>query len=192
MSTKLTPKELFDALIEYKYVVFKDGNIIVTQDFYKDFGNPAKLETNDKIKHAASTAIMAPEVGIQVGVGVTRIQDTPLTKFIIDARVPEKAKTKTGSYYVNKYNSKAEKILIKALEKDKLNYDVLVASTYLYYKSGVMVKTIANYFLEGIWKDEYNALADKVNTAGDIQSYLKDALKEGEKEEHGSTSYRRR
>lgn len=190
MSQKITPKQLFDALVEYKYVVFKDGNIIVTQDFYRDFGDPRRFETNLQLKHAASTDIAAPEVGLQVGVGVTRIQDTPLTQFIIDAKIPEKAKSKTGSYFINKYNAKAEKILIKAL-KDKLDYKVLVASTFLYYKSGVMVKTIANYFLEGIWKDEYNALVDKVNS-GEAEAYLTNAMKEGANEEHGATSYRRR
>lgn len=193
MTEKITVAQLFEALIEYKYVVFKDGNIIVTQDFYQDFGDPKRFQTNLQIKQAASMEISPPTLGIDIPVTrveVSRFEDTPLVKFIIDAKVPEKMKTKTGTYYINKFNTKAEKILMKIL-KENIDYSVLVASAFLYYKSGVMVKTIANYFIEGIWKDEYNKLADKIN-GGDVSSYMKQAMKEGIVNEEGASSYRRR
>ena len=64
--------------------------------------------------------------------------------------------------------------------------------TTLYYKSGVMPKTIANYILEGIWRDEYRDLAEALkggNTAA--QEYINNRKKEGSENENGTTRFKR-
>lgn len=196
MSEKISQEQLFQALLEYRYIVYKDGQIIVTNDFYRDFGDPSRFQFNKEIekvaKEPASTSFLqAPDAGIITQVEIETLPESILTRFIADAEVPKTAKTKTSVYALNKFNTKAEKILEKIL-KQKINYQVLVMSTKLYYRSGVMPKTIANYFIEGIWKDEYNDLAEALKGGNaNAQKYINEKKKEGSSNENGTTRFKR-
>lgn len=196
MSEKISQEQLFQALLEYRYIVYKDGQIIVTNDFYRDFGDPSRFQLNKEIekvaKEPASTSLLqAPDAGIITQVEIETLPESILTRFIADAEVPKTAKTKTSVYALNKFNTKAEKILEKIL-KQKINYQVLVMSTKLYYRSGVMPKTIANYFIEGIWKDEYNDLAEALKGGNaNAQKYINEKKKEGSSNENGTTRFKR-
>lgn len=196
MSEKISQEQLFQALLEYRYIVYKDGQIIVTNDFYREFGDPSRFQLNKEIEKAAkepvsTSFLQAPETGIITPVEIETLPESILTRFIADAEIPKTAKTKTAVYALNKFNTKAEKILEKIL-KQKINYQVLVMSTKLYYKSGVMPKTIANYFIEGIWKDEYNDLAEALKGGNaNAQKYINAKKKEGSSNENGTTRFKR-
>ncbi len=196
MSEKISQEQLFQALLEYRYIVYKDGQIIVTNDFYREFGDPSRFQVNKEVEKAAkepvpTSFLQAPESGIITTVEIETLPESILTRFIADAEIPKTAKTKTAVYALNKFNTKAEKILEKIL-KQKINYQVLVMSTKLYYKSGVMPKTIANYFIEGIWKDEYNDLAEALKGGNaNAQKYINEKKKEGSSNENGTTRFKR-
>lgn len=196
MAEKISQEQLFQALLEYRYIVYKDGQIIITNDFYRDFGDPSRFQVNKQIEIAAkeplaTSFLQAPNSGIVTQVEIETLPESILTRFIADAEIPKTAKTKTGVYAVNKFNAKAEKILEKIL-KQNINYQVLVMSTKLYYKSGVMPKTIANYFTEGIWRDEYNDLAEALKGGNaNAQNYINEKKKEGSTNENGTTRFKR-
>lgn len=191
MSNVLSKKDLFDALVEHKYIIFKDSNLIVTEDFYRDFSNPAKMEVKETIKKASQPLDISPPVVPEVPIIIKRVEEGLLTKLILKAEVPASAKTKTGTYAVNKYNDKANKILEKAI-KTGVDFGTLVTATKIYYKSGVMPKTIANFFLEGIWIEEYNTLVDKLEEGTkSVQQYVRDKVKEGENNTDGTNRFRR-
>lgn len=196
MSEKISQEQLFQALLEYRYIVYKEGQIIVTSDFYREFGDPSRFQVNKEIEKAAKAELptpflQAPESGIVTQVEIETLPESILTRFIADAEIPKTAKTKTAVYALNKFNTKAEKILEKIL-KQNINYQVLVMSTKLYYRSGVMPKTIANYFIEGIWKDEYNDLAEALKGGNaNAQKYINEKKKEGSSNENGTTRFKR-
>lgn len=197
MAEKITQEQLFNALIDNKYVVYKDGQIIVTNDFYRDFGDPSRFQLRKEIEKAATQPVQenflpAPQNGITLPLEIETLPESVLTKFISDAKIPKKATTKNGVYALNKYNVKAEKELIKILKDNKINYKVLVMSTTLYYKSGVMPKTIANYILEGIWRDEYNDFAEALKQGNEnAQKYINSKKKEGDQNEGGTSRFKR-
>lgn len=191
MSNVLSKKDLFDALVEHKYVIFKDGNLIVTEDFYRDFSNPTKMEVKEAVKKASQPLDISPPMVPEVPIVINRVEEGILTKLIIRAEVPAAAKTKTGTYAVNKYNDKANKILEKAV-KSGVDFETLVNATKIYYKSGVMPKTIANFFIEGVWKEEYNTFVDKLKEGTQsLQQYVREKVKEGESNTDGTNRFKR-
>lgn len=84
-----------------------------------------------------------------------------------------------GHYYANKYSEPAMKVFRKALEKDDVNYELLVKSVMLYYKSSVSYKkTISNYFTGGDWKTDYMALTQSISQGAEaLTNHIQDELK---------------
>lgn len=81
-------------------------------------------------------------------------------KFILEAQVPARLSGSGGEWYeVNKYSAPGLKGFRRAMEKDRVNYPLLVKSTMLYYKnsSGFKVK-IERYMQEDLWRSDYAAL----------------------------------
>lgn len=80
-------------------------------------------------------------------------------QFIIDANVPKRCEGRNGEMYAtNTYSEPGMKAFRKAIESGT-NYEMLVASTALYYKSGIRMKVaIGRYMEEGRWRTDYDAL----------------------------------
>lgn len=102
-------------------------------------------------------------------------------KFILDSKVPSKLETKTGPYFANKYSGDAAKVFQKILITG-YNYDLLVKSTMLYYKSGVgYKKAIGNYILQGDWLTGYEELKAAADTGEEeLKSHIENTLDNGE------------
>ena len=81
-------------------------------------------------------------------------------KFIAEAQVPRMMEGKNREMYQgNKYSEPGMKAYRKALEKEGIQYDILVKSTMLYYKSSIRLKkAVGNYFAQGDWRTDYDAL----------------------------------
>jgi hypothetical protein len=78
---------------------------------------------------------------------------------IADAKVPAKLEDNRGGvYYANKFSIEGLKVFKAALLRG-VDYSVLVKSVMLYYKSSVKYKkAIGNYFIQGDWRTDYEAL----------------------------------
>lgn len=81
-------------------------------------------------------------------------------RLIADAGVPRMMEGKYGEMYQgNKYSEPGMKAYRKALEKEGIDYNILVKSTMLYYKSAIRLKkAVGNYFAQGDWRTDYDML----------------------------------
>lgn len=100
-------------------------------------------------------------------------------KFISDAKVPAKLEGKNGDVYPgNKFSIPALKIFKKALQAGAI-YDVLVVSTALYYKSSIRLKkAVGNYFIQGDWRSDYDALV-QASSSGQLTEHIKSETNDG-------------
>ena len=94
-------------------------------------------------------------------------------KLIMDAKVPKHCEdTRGGIYNTNKYSVPGMKAFKKALEGG-VDYDVLVKSTMLYYKSNVKLKkAIGNYFAQGDFLSDYASL-QAAHQSGTLTEHIK-------------------
>lgn len=101
------------------------------------------------------------------------------TKFITEARVPARGEDTRGGYYsLNKYSEPGMKAFRKAIEGGA-NYDALVLSTSLYYRSGVRLKVaVSRYMEEGLWRGDYDAHIASVE-AGNQQQHEQQTVSDG-------------
>lgn len=108
-------------------------------------------------------------------------------EFIREAKVPAKVEsTKGDTYYVNKYSEPAMKQFRKMIEKEGIEYAILVRSTALYYASqNKFKKKIGNYILEGDWRTDYMLMKEMMSEAiasGDskqLSDHIKNELEDG-------------
>lgn len=101
--------------------------------------------------------------------------------FIMEAKIPKYCDNGKGEQYiVNNYSEPAMKVFKKAIEKELVVYDVLVKSTMLYYKStkNKFKKAVGNYFVQGDWRSDYNALLEAADT-GTVESLIKSEMDNG-------------
>lgn len=100
---------------------------------------------------------------------------------IADAQVPTRLEDSRGNpYYANKFSIEGLKVFQKAM-KSGVDYQVLVKSVMLYYKSSVKFKkAIGNYFKDGDWKTDYNALMDSAEKGKDaIADHINKEIHDG-------------
>jgi hypothetical protein len=84
-------------------------------------------------------------------------------RFIQEAEVPQRGEGGSGSYDLNKFSEKAAKQFRKMIEKEGVQYPVLIKSTLLYYKTHRRYPvTITRYIEEGLWRTDYMALLESV------------------------------
>jgi hypothetical protein len=96
--------------------------------------------------------------------------------FIVEAEVPQRGEGKDGSYDINKYSEPAMKVFRKMIEKNGIQYAVLVKSTMLYYKTHRRYPlTIGRYIAEGHWRSDYQALLSSAET-GTIETHIKEQI----------------
>lgn len=126
----------------------------------------------ERLTSKALIELAQPEGSIQISVVMQTAQGdivpfvTPsnwpdsFMKFIQEANVPRMMEGKNGDMYQgNKYSEPGMKAYRKALEKERIQYDILVKSTMLYYKSAIRLKkAVGNYFSQGDWRTDYQSL----------------------------------
>jgi hypothetical protein len=103
--------------------------------------------------------------------------------FIQEAKVPAKLEDHRGNLYpANKYNQDACKAFIKAIDKEGYDYNLLVKSTMLYYKSGIRLKkAIGTYFSSGEFRSDYLNLKTAAESGEtELKQHLKDETNNGE------------
>lgn len=104
---------------------------------------------------------------------------TLFVQLISQAEVPRMlSDNKGGVYYANKYSVPAMKVFRKAIEKEGVVYELLVKSVMLYYKSASKYKkTVGNYFVDGDWLTDYQALKDSVMQGADaLTSHIEEQV----------------
>jgi len=175
-------RKLFEELASGHYILYYEGKLVVTNKFLRDFGTPPPAEVP---KQQTSVPTAVPK-GIVLP-SVIPTTASPLRQFIVDAEVPEKWTKGREPYYINRFNIKAEKELIKILARG-IQYPILLAATKLYYKSGGFPKTIANYFLEGVWSGCYEDMLDSLKS-GTVQQHIEKGLDKSDEE--GFSRYKR-
>lgn len=124
----------------------------------------------------------APAPAVPGKLVLSAVKDWPMffMEFIEKAKVPARIEASNGEVYsANKYSEPAMKVFRKALESN-INYDILLKSVQLYYKSNIRLKkAIGNYFIQGDWRTGYtemfNAIAsgekkliDHIKTESDV------------------------
>src|SRR5690606_4038768 len=150
----MSNNQLFDELIDRYYILYFNGNLVITNKFKREFQTPPQSSKSEPIPLPKE---VLPEPVTKVFTQDTRPKLSPLTQLILDAKVPAKVQTRDSFYWANKYNKKADDEL-KRILKQGYKYEILMAATKLYYKAGGRPKTIANFILEGIWQGCYEEL----------------------------------
>ena len=158
-----TLKEIVHNLLENGYMMVVKGKYVVTAKFNKEMtGQEVGLI---KINNQPIVMENPPPTAL-----ITAPADWPMKfmRFITEAEVPKKGSGRDGSYDLNQYSEPAMKAFRKMLEKEGINYDVLVKSTMLYYKThNSFQKTISNYIADGHWRTDYYALLHAAENGAD-------------------------
>lgn len=186
-------RNLFNILAKEHYIVYFNGQLVVTNKFLRDFKTPPEPEP--QVQQTKEVAIVPPVVqqltaptipGKNLSVPVP-VKRAPLLDFIRECEVPERIRTRTSFYKANQYSKDAEKELILILSQG-FQYDILVTSTKLYYKAGGMCKAIGNYLIEGTWRTEYENMQASIEK-GTTQQHISKNLSRDD--EDGHTRYKR-
>ena len=99
-------------------------------------------------------------------------------QFIKEAEVPQRGSGATGGYDLNKYSESAMKVFRRMLEKEKVDYSVLVKSTLLYYKTRTQYQvTIGNYIENGFWRSDYESLLSSA-ADGSVHEHIQNKIDE--------------
>jgi hypothetical protein len=96
--------------------------------------------------------------------------------FIQEAQVPNRGEGRDGSYDLNKYAESACKVFRKMLEREGVQYSILVKSTLLYYKTRKRYAVkISKYIEEGLWRSDYEALLSSA-ADGSIEQHIQQEI----------------
>jgi hypothetical protein len=167
-------KEVIQFLIQNGYILPKGMTYVMSAKFL----NACKGSTLQQDMAAVPTMSlqqMKNAVMQSPSVVPTNWEDA-FIKLITDAQVPARLESNRGEVYsVNKFSVDGCKAFRKAIEKDGYEYQLLVKSTMLYYKSGTRFKkAIGNYFSQGDFRSDYLTLKEMVLEGEDaLQSHLK-------------------
>jgi hypothetical protein len=162
-------------------------------DYLMQNGYMVKLKGGYKVTAKFNKEMTGKAVGVQMvgdrALVVEKASDLPVLaagkndwaqlflQFIKDAEVPARSEGRTGSTYeVNKYSEEGKKAFQKAIEKEGVNYQALVKSTMLYYKTHKkFALKIGNYFSDGAWRSDYDALITSARE-GKIEEHIKTSI----------------
>ena len=167
-----TIKEAIGLLIEKGYVIPHKEHLFTFTDKIYEL-DPTSI-TNTPPRYTKSVSLVDP---LTKSVIPAPGEQSVLIKFILDAEVPEKMRTANGTYYwVRKYSKEAEKELIKLLNQG-YQYDILVASTKLYYQSSGYCEAMSNYLIRGTWITHYEEMKKQLE-AGTVNKHIQNTLQE--------------
>lgn len=155
-----------------------DGYVIIdihhkyqfTDKFYADL---------DVVSTGEELGLVVQDKGLMTMPKSTLEWELLFSNFILEAKIPRTLEDNRGQmYYANKASKDGLKEFRKALERGVV-YPVLVKSTMLYYLSSVKYKkAIGNYFAQGDWRSDYEALLSSAET-GTIESHIKTETQHG-------------
>lgn len=168
LSTEMLQQAL-QQLISDGYVVEKDGKYVVSEK---------GIALVKEVHHAL---VEKPKNNTLQVIKMQQDWMLAFINFIQEAKIPKYCDNGKGQeYIVNNYSDPAMKVFKKAIEKEGVVYDVLVKSTMLYYKStkNKFKKAVGNYFVQGDWRSDYNALLDAAGT-GTVESLIKSEMDNG-------------
>lgn len=145
-------KKALDLLVQHGYLETVKGKLRVS----------AKL--NDAVSFANSNLPFADSTN----------WESAYIKYIADAQVPRRSQTTDGNVYdLNKYSVDGMKRFRQMIEKERIDYDLLVKVTKAYYKSpGTYKKKIGNYITEDLWRTDYMVLK-QCTTSSEQSEHLK-------------------
>ena len=162
-------KQAIEALIAHGYAIIHKDNLSLTD---KVLELDMKAIEAKPPPYTKSLTVLDP---ITKSVIPTPGQQSQLVAFIMECQIPQKIHSADGSsYWANKYSKEAEKELQKLLNQG-YQYDILVAATKLYYKSGDFCEAISNYLVRGTWLTHYLEM-EKQLKAGTVEKHIKDNI----------------
>lgn len=167
-------QKLYEYLRDNGYILSSGDILVFSNKFYAE------------IKREKKTIISARQVD-PIILPSPVVQDWKMyfIKFI-QICVPTKCEGARGEMYdTNKFSEDAAKEFRKMIDKEGINYELLVESTKLYYKSGRFRKKISNYIVDGDWRSDYLAFKT-AHQIGDVQGHIKKSTDNGE---HNQWSY---
>lgn len=110
-------------------------------------------------------------------------------QFITDSDVPSKGNGSTGDYDLKLYSEPAMKEFRRMIEKEHINYDLLVLCTKLYYRTrSTYPKKISAYILEGLWRSLYMELETK-GTPEEIRFHVQTELNNARRHTNWKSAY---
>lgn len=148
-----TLQEAVQFLLDNGYMSIIKGKYIVTAKFNKEVTG---IHRGLTLLTGGVPAVVEPEVPKQI-----QWQDL-YKRFILEAKVPQRIINARGEpYAVNVYSEGGMKAFRKALEKEGIQYPLLVEATQLYYSSSIGLKVAIGRFMEeGQWRTYYQELID--------------------------------
>jgi hypothetical protein len=173
-------KEVLKYLRENRYLMVSKGKYVLSETFQQD----AKRSMSAQLTVETAIAVVENKI-------ITTVVDADkwpnmFMEFIRAAQVPSRLEGARGeSYYANKYSEPAMKVFRKAIESG-VDLSILVKSTMLYYKSGVRFKkAISNYFVQGDWRSDYEALKSMADSGEtELKDHIQTQLKNDDPEQY--------
>lgn len=172
------------------YVIHTPQNYyIFTNKFYSDFTKQdVGIVPNAEAVIAKSQTV---HVAVPLGKLTAPVVSDAYKQFIMDSGVPRRLVNPRGeSYDANQYSAKGAKAFGKILDRIQsgaVDYELLIRSTQLYYKSSVGYKLkIGNYIADGAWETHYHELAQSL-VFGTLEQHIKQEL---QNDNTGNSRYR--
>jgi hypothetical protein len=165
----LNLKDALNYLIDNGYMGRGPAGLCLTEKFYREENSFNTVQ----VLVPSPINLMVPAL----------VKDWSLAfiQFIAAAKVPRQLEGTRGDIYIaNKYSEAGMKAFRKALESG-VDYDLLLKSTQLYYKSNVKLKkAVGNYFAEGLWRSDYEAMKEAAGDGTTLTNHIKQEIQTNE------------
>ena len=136
-------------LVDNGYMAIIKGKYIVTAKFNKEILGVAKGLT---LAQGSVPVVIEPDIPKQISWADL------YKRFIAESKVPARIVNSRGEPYpVNVYSEPGMKAFRKAIEKEKVDYQLLVRATEIYYTGSIQMKvSIGRFMEEGMWRTYYD------------------------------------
>lgn len=157
-----TLHEAVQFLLDNGYMTIIKGKYIVTAKFNKEITGVQRGLT---LLVGNYPAVIEPDVPKQVS------WPDLYKQFIIESKVPARVMSPRGdAYATNIYSEPGMKAFRKALEKEGMQYPLMVECTQLYYQSSIGLKVAIGRFMEeGMWRTYYQELLEMKQLGKDVK-----------------------
>lgn len=180
----MTLKQINDYLIKEGYLISIRGKPILTNKYFRGILSNKGDTFNLPVVIDSRVAKVEKRKLDLVGAKIL------MKKLVEDSMVPHRIEDGRGGSYTVKTYGKAgvEKFceVMNMVAEGQLDYQILVASTRLYYARGGYKKTISNYFADEVWEGEYMEFKKKLDT-GKVERHIKDGLDDGTDSKFGKS-----
>lgn len=167
----MSEEEALQLFIEKGYIVSLKGKYQLTGNFHRNYVpvSTGLVVSNKQIATNSSQAVVTQQEQI---LGVKEL----LKKFREDAEIPFRISNDGGKPFTANAVSKEGITAFRDILKSGVDYQVLVYSTKLYYKTDSFRKGLTNYLVQGDWESYYLEFKKKLET-GAIENHIKGELK---------------